>query len=199
MEFRYKAPPTRKYLKIYGVLVIVLVAINHWDIIVTGFNLHSFISQLLLPLAFISIIVILMVKHYSRFTGEIIESGIDFKSFSGQQVCEIDKLNPAIIFTDGSLIVECPWRLRDNASIIVGFTEYREESTTNDSYERLKAKLVGKQITRIGHVLQTTDLFIELEDNLVLELFPDSSLYEGWQLFGPNGFLLVSFPGGSYT
>ncbi|MGQ7278444.1 hypothetical protein ACT91Q_10750 [Brevibacillus thermoruber] len=59
--------------------------------------------------------------------------------------------------------------------------------------------LVGKRIARIFHDAETSDLSIHFDVGLTLDLFHDSSFFEGWQLQGNNDFLLVSTPGGKYS
>lgn len=45
----------------------------------------------------------------------------------GQKVVEIDFLNPSLVFENGSLIIECPWRLRDEETTLLGFSEFKSE------------------------------------------------------------------------
>jgi hypothetical protein len=128
------------------------------------------------------------------------ESDIDFSFFIGQQVTDVNtesNLPLGIIFECGWLMIECPWRLRSN-DIIVGKTDCREVPERY-SHQSVKDVLVGKRIARIFHDAETSDLSIHFDVGLTLDLFHDSSFFEGWQLQGNNDFLLVSTPGGKYS
>lgn len=72
MEFRYKNQPTRKYSVIYGIIAIAIILIYIWDVLVSGFVLHNFISQVALPLSFLSLIVIWMSRYHARISDDII-------------------------------------------------------------------------------------------------------------------------------
>ncbi len=43
-----------------------------------------------------------------------------------------------------------------------------------------------------------SDLCIEFEGNLFLELYSDSSIYESWTLSDGKNYNLISLPGGDY-
>jgi hypothetical protein len=57
--------------------------------------------------------------------------------------------------------------------------------------------LLGKPIVQIFHYEQISDLIVEFEDGIYLEVFHDSTYFEGWQLATDNGLYLVSLPGGA--
>ena len=58
---------------------------------------------------------------------------------------------------------------------------------------------MGKKIEDLFLKNNIADLTLIFEGNLSLELFHTSSMYEGWQISGENGFLLVALPGGRVT
>lgn len=58
---------------------------------------------------------------------------------------------------------------------------------------------MGKGIVNILHFEEISDLVVEFQGGIHLELFHDSNYFEGWQLSGVNGFYLLSLPGGSYS
>jgi len=126
-------------------------------------------------------------------------SKLDVSWLIGQKVTEINPLNPCLVFDIGSIIIECPWRIRDNKSILLGYSEYRALQEEKDFRGRLQELLLNKSICDYEFTPETSDLRIMFEGGLMLELFHDSSYFEGWQLHGPNGFLLVSLPGGEYS
>ncbi|MGN7761466.1 hypothetical protein [Paenibacillus sp. 22594] len=127
------------------------------------------------------------------------QSCIDFNQFLNQKVIEINRMYPIVTFENGSLTIECSWRLRKGNSIIVGSAETEVENKHNKSYEIFEKTLLNNTIKHITHYEDISDLNISLDNNIYLDLFHESSLYEGWQLSGAEGFLLVSLPGGSYS
>ncbi|MED3575209.1 hypothetical protein [Cytobacillus praedii] len=51
---------------------------------------------------------------------------MDFRFFIGQVVTDVnteENLPLGIVFEKGSLIFECPWRLRKNKNILIGETD----------------------------------------------------------------------------
>ncbi|MFD1030787.1 DUF6188 family protein [Metaplanococcus flavidus] len=130
-------------------------------------------------------------------------SNIDFKSFIGQKVTEVntEKNVPlGMSFETAGLIIECPWRLQVANEIAIGYSDCLQ-SPKRYSHKDVKKVLIGKRIMNIVHFEDIADLIIEFEGGISLELFHDSNYFEGWQLLGQgdNGFCLVSLPGGSYT
>jgi hypothetical protein len=128
-------------------------------------------------------------------------SNIDFKFFIGQKVTGVntDKNLPlGMIFETGSLIVECPWRLLVKNEIAIGYSDCIQ-APERYSHKNVKKILMGKRIVNILHFEKISDLVVEFEGGIFLELFHDSNYFEGWQLSGDNGFYLLSLPGGSYS
>ncbi|CAM2768335.1 hypothetical protein PASE110613_00005 [Paenibacillus sediminis] len=116
-------------------------------------------------------------------------------------VTEINSLNPIIIFDDATkfLTIECPWRLTYNQEVLVGFYEYNHEQTKQECTKKFENYLIGKRLKDIILKDKIADITLIFEGNLVLDLFHTSSLFEGWQISGENGFLLISLPGGRLT
>ncbi|RED66129.1 hypothetical protein [Cohnella lupini] len=122
----------------------------------------------------------------------------------GSLVTEINPLNPIIIFNeeaDGfkSLVIESAWRLTKDQEILIGYYEYNHEQTKQLCINNFKEYLIGKRILNIDLNEIIGDISIKFEGDLKLELFHTSSMFEGWQLYGENGFLLLSLPGGRIT
>lgn len=127
-------------------------------------------------------------------------SDIDFSHFIGQRVTEVKSeagLLLGVFFEKGVLIIECPWRLRDMQQIIKGYSDCKQWSRLL-LRESLEKQIKGKRIVSIQHYENTSDFVLELEEDLFLELFHDSNMFEGWQLQGEQGLHVVSLPGGSY-
>lgn len=128
-------------------------------------------------------------------------SDIDFSYFIGQKVVGVNtEKNVAfgMTFESGFLIIECPWRIKSSNEVTIGYSDilHSKGKFTHQDAERI---LLGKRILNIFHFEQISDLLVELEDGIYLELFHDSTYFEGWQLGAENGLLLVSLPGGEYS
>ncbi|WP_232319576.1 MULTISPECIES: hypothetical protein [Sporosarcina] len=129
------------------------------------------------------------------------QSSIDFNYFSGQSVIEVNtekNLPLGLGFSNGGLIIECPWRLLVANQVLIGFSDCTQ-APDKFTHKNLESILMGKKVMNIYHFEEISDLVLEFEDNTFLELFHDSSFFEGWQLRGDNGFYLFTLPGGSYS
>ena len=127
-------------------------------------------------------------------------SNIDFKYFIGQKVTEVntEKNVPlGMTFDSAGLIIECPWRLLVSNEINIGYTDCIQ-SSDKFSHKNVKGILKEKKIVNILHFENISDLVVEFEGNIYLELFHDSTYFEGWTLSGDNGFYLFTLPGGTY-
>lgn len=128
-------------------------------------------------------------------------SNIDFKYFIGQKVTEVntEKNVPlGMTFDTAGLIIECPWRLQVSNEVVIGYTDCIQASDRY-SHKRVENILLGKRILNIIHFEGISDLVVEFEGSIYLELFHDSNYFEGWQLSGENGFYLFTLPGGTYS
>lgn len=124
-------------------------------------------------------------------------NSISLDRFIGKKVIEINDIFPILIFGDEEyLTIECPWRLRNKAAIIVGSGEYKPQETHQKVKNILSKFLMGEQINDIKVTSVISDLYIKFSSGVVLEIFRDSSIYEGWTLSDGKDFLLVSLPGG---
>lgn len=125
---------------------------------------------------------------------------MDISFFIGQVVTHVnteESLPLEIVFEKGSLIVECPWRLRKNKEILIGETDCISEPK-KFSYKTVKKLLQSKTILNISFIEELI-LTFDFEENLKIELFHASSYFEGWNLKGDNGFNLLSLPGGEVS
>lgn len=128
-------------------------------------------------------------------------SKIDFHYFIGQKVTEVntEKNQPlGMSFERGDLTIECPWRLRVSAEVAIGYSDCLQ-APGEYSHKNVEKFLIGKSITNILHYEEISDLVVEFEGSIYLELFHDSNYFEGWQLRGDNGFYVFTLPGGSYS
>ncbi|MDO7908811.1 DUF6188 family protein [Paenibacillus sp. JX-17] len=126
-------------------------------------------------------------------------SNINFVSVIGQKVNEINRMYPILILDDGHLTIECPWRLRKGNRVIVGQPETKIEDKKDKAFLEFEEALVGNTIKDIIHYEDISDLSVAFDGDVYLDLFHDSSWYEGWQLQGPGSFFVVSTPGGGYS
>lgn len=124
---------------------------------------------------------------------------ISFERFIGRRIIEINGKCPILSFDEGAfLTIECQWRLRNDSSILLGCSEYDSEATHKDAHNKLLTLLTGKEIIMIRYFPPVSDLCIEFEGTLFLELFSDSSIYESWTLSDGKNYNLISLPGGDY-
>lgn len=122
---------------------------------------------------------------------------INLERFIGRKVIEINEMFPILTFDKGGyLTIECSFRLRDNKLILVGCGEYRLEKTHKESHDKLSNLLLGKSIKQISFIPPVSDLIIDFENELFLELFSDSNILESWTLSDGKGFELISATAG---
>jgi hypothetical protein len=122
---------------------------------------------------------------------------ISFERFIGKRIVEINDMYPILIF-DGeeSLTVECPWRLRNEKTILVGSSEYKSQATNQKAKEKISSLLLGQKINNIIITPSVSDLNIQFSNGLLFELFSDSNIYESWTLSDGKDFMVISLPGG---
>jgi len=125
------------------------------------------------------------------------KSSVDFSFFVNQKVKMIlvdDDRSLTVCFPNGRLVVECSWRISSDKGILYGSSD-----VVVLGLKKLKKLLEKKVVVNIHHYQHVSDLIIEFNDQTYLELFHNSSYYEGWELIGEGGFHVVSLPGGSYA
>ncbi|MDT2046308.1 MULTISPECIES: DUF6188 family protein [Bacillaceae] len=127
------------------------------------------------------------------------QQAMDFTYFYGQQVINIIHQydNPlSLEFSNGGLVIECPWRLKKGDDVIAGQADWKLNTSFEWRYHITK-KLLGKQINNIVWYEDLNILRVYLTEDYLLDLFQDSAMFEGWDLHGENGFSFISLPGGS--
>ncbi len=128
-------------------------------------------------------------------------SEMDWTYFIGQKVIKVNSVDGMLLglsFESAALTIECPWRLRTSQEIVIGYSDCIH-APDGYSSTNVETTLTGKKIAGINHIENTSDLILEFQEKLYLDLFHDSNYFEGWQLEGDNGFHIVSLPGGSYS
>ncbi|WP_245975445.1 hypothetical protein [Oceanobacillus chungangensis] len=128
-------------------------------------------------------------------------SNIDFTYFIGQKVTEVNtekNLPLGVAFETAGLIIECPWRLQASNEVLIGYSDCIQKPD-GYSHKNVEKILLGRRIINIIHFEGISDLVVEFEGSIYLELFHDSNYFEGWQLRGDNGFYLFTLPGGTYS
>lgn len=127
------------------------------------------------------------------------KTAIDFSYFSSQRILKMELRGhyPFLLtFDHGGICIECPWRLVRHGSLVLGQTDLL--SAGEQYKEQLEELLVGTKIVKVAWLEGTSMLRIHLENDCILDLFHNSVLFEGWDLFGDNGFSFISLPGGEY-
>lgn len=124
----------------------------------------------------------------------LMNSAIDFSLFAGQAVkaVDTDSLTPQIKFSFGSLHVECFWRVRNREYMLYGKHDPQ-------ALLRLAEDLSGRTVTSVLHREFPSDLTVELDADLYVEVLCSCSESDNWHLTRPDGFFLVAGPGGRYT
>lgn len=124
---------------------------------------------------------------------------ISLDKLVGKKVVDINGIHPILVFEeDGFLTIECSWRLRDSKTILVGCSEYSLEETHKETHNTLLNLLIGKVIKNIKLIPPVSDLIIDFGNELCLELFSDSNIYESWTLSDGKSFDIISATAGQY-
>jgi hypothetical protein len=91
------------------------------------------------------------------------------------------------VFDDESqLVVECLWRLLENNRIRYTSKDDGQRfglPTPVDAAEELRQRLVTTQVQSVLLCDKTLDLRLTFSSGHILEIIPDSSGYEAWQLY----------------
>lgn len=118
------------------------------------------------------------------------------KMISGKLGEEQDCYIFGFVFSDYELIVYCPWRIRHENKILVGSDDLKACKVT---YRQIYDLLRNKRIVNINLYDElSTDMYLEFDGNLILELFPVSTWFEAWELreIRLEGKVITALPGG---
>jgi len=124
----------------------------------------------------------------------------------GQRCIRVYEPSPGVgftfEFTGGVASIYCAWRLVRHGRLVRAHSDHGQQfglpapvDVAHDASELLRERPITGG--RIDPVLG--DFVLEFEGDLRLEVFNDSSGYEGWLLSGPNGTTLVAISGGEVS
>jgi hypothetical protein len=102
-------------------------------------------------------------------------------------------------FTAGWLMVGCVWRAVSNGRIVLGSEDHRQQfglPAPVDAVSRILALLAEKTVDSLQIDGLTSDLTIQFTGDVRIDIFNNSSGYEGWNYHGRNGLELVAQGGG---
>lgn len=121
-------------------------------------------------------------------------SKMNFKEFIGQKITGVDtEVHFLVQLEKGSIIIECPWRIRDTGGIVIGETDIQSNQR---EWKAVGELLIGKTIEDV-QLLEQCPLLIVQCDHLFLDVFHASSFFDGWTLTDEEDFYLFSMHGGS--
>ncbi|AEN88941.1 MULTISPECIES: DUF6188 family protein [Priestia] len=124
---------------------------------------------------------------------------INFSYFQEQTVTKVNTDNTlpfSLVFSKGGLVAECPWRLKNKRSILLGQADWKSAHSA-EQRQQVEALLLGQHIISIQWYEDIGILRITFSNGYALDMFHDSSFFEGWDLYGQDGFSFISLPGGA--
>jgi len=130
---------------------------------------------------------------------------VGFPSLKGQRVSKVvaNAHSWTIQFSDGTtLTIECPWRIVANSAIAFGYKDHNQQFGLTEPINgvaRAESLLRSSDISNACVDDETGDLTILCSDGVRLELFNDSSGYEGWQMNCSDGSEFIGMGGGAIS
>jgi hypothetical protein len=125
------------------------------------------------------------------------------KSLKGASIKDIPDLEAEDAwhfgFTVGGLAVQCPWRIVSSERVVLGSVDHKQWfglPEPVDAVARASKLLEGKIVESVKIHDVTSDLTIQFTGDLRLEVFNNSSGYDGWQYGNRDGLELVAQGGG---
>ncbi len=98
--------------------------------------------------------------------------------------------------------VASPWRIVRSGCVKLGHCDHQQQfglPQPVDAEVEATQLLAGRRVLRATLIEHTADVVIDFEGGIRLDVFNNSSGYEGWQLSGGNGRLVVGMGGGEVT
>jgi hypothetical protein len=98
------------------------------------------------------------------------------------------------------LNVQCPWRITNDHGIALGSTDHGQMfglSAAVDGSTRAVELFSASVLKQIVIAEKTADITLEFESGIRLEVFNNSSGYEGWNCGTPLGLRVIGMGGGS--
>ena len=103
-------------------------------------------------------------------------------------------------FTTGMCVqVSCPWRIVSGDRIAFAEADDGQQFGRGEPVNGpadSKRLLVGRTVERIAIRADTADLTIVFENDVRLEIWTNSRLYERWELHDGSGLMVVAMGGG---
>jgi hypothetical protein len=100
-----------------------------------------------------------------------------------------------IHFGDVRLNIGCPWRLFVQGSLKFCSSDHKQKfglPQPFDAESEASKILQSKTLQDFSIAKSTTDLVLDFEDTVKVELLQNSSGYEAWNFSGPKGCLVVA-------
>jgi uncharacterized protein DUF6188 len=124
------------------------------------------------------------------------------ESLRGSSVTSVDhyaedswRLN----FEAAGLNIQCPWRIVSNGAVVLGGSDHEQKfglpQPVDVAVEALRL-LNGRSVESARIDETTADLFITFASDVRVDVFNDSSGYEGWTFADQRGTWLVAQGGG---
>ena len=95
-----------------------------------------------------------------------------------------------------------PWRVVKDGTIRLGHCDHQQQFGQSEPLDAqlLASELAGGRVVAEARALQGTgDLVVEFDGDVRLEVFNNSSGYEGWTASAPDGRVLIACGGGELT
>ena len=141
--------------------------------------------------------------------GEIIHPiPVDYKDIDlswtvGRVITKVSFHEPTLwCFSFGSKVcisAECLWRIVERGRVVLCSTDHRQQfglPAPIDAAAKATALLSEKSVTAVQVREASADILVECDGDRRLEIIPDSSGYESWQLQDPFGTSYVAQGGG---
>ena len=112
---------------------------------------------------------------------------------------EVDVSGTRFDFGGAMLHVECPWRIVAAGRIVVGSVDHVRRfgrPSDVDAAQEVRKFLDQRRIEHVRLDPESADLTLDFGDGIRLEIWNNSSGYEGWNASGPAGQLVVAMGGG---
>lgn len=130
----------------------------------------------------------------------------DFEWMIGRVITEVNLHEPefwVFVFQGGgSISVECPWRILEEGHIAVSRDDHNQQfglPSPIDAATLAREVISGMQVLDVKVNEGTADLTIKFAQQKELQIIPQSSGYESWQMQDPNGHQIVAQGGGQLS
>ena len=129
---------------------------------------------------------------------------MDLDWLIGCSITEVSFHEPQLWFfcfgKKANIGAECLWRIVEHGRIVLSSKDHGQKFglPANIDAAAKSAELLAGRTVKAFHLRDATfDLTIEFDGNCLLEIIPDSSGYECWQVNEPSGVRYIAQGGGS--